>query len=81
MEGHVEEVEELIVRGVTVGLAWWLLGVLLLLLPLAITRLSVRRRRRFRCATARRKAEVEFEERGARAIASTRLSAVRGRLH
>ena len=60
----MEKMEELVVYGVTIGVAWGLLGVLLLLLPLTIPRLSVRRRRRFWCATARRKAEVEFEDRG-----------------
>jgi hypothetical protein len=64
MEGRVEEIEEIVVRGVAVGLAFSLLGVLLLLVPLAIPGLRVHRRRHFWCAWARQKAEVEFEERG-----------------
>ena len=58
------EVEEVVVQGVTVGLALGLLGFLLLLLPLAIPRLVVRRRRHFWCATGREGVDVEFEEQG-----------------
>ena len=57
-------VEEIVVMGVTAGLALGLLAVLLLLLPLAIPRLFVLRRRNFWCATARERVDVEFEERG-----------------
>ena len=60
----MEEIEEIVVQGVAVGLAFSLLGVLLLLLPLAIPGSRVRRRRHFWCAWVRQKAEVEFEERG-----------------
>jgi hypothetical protein len=57
-------VEEIVVQGVTAGLALGLLAVLLLLLPLAVPRFFVRRRRHFWCATARERVDVEFEERG-----------------
>jgi hypothetical protein len=60
----MEEVEGLISHGVASGLALSLLGVLLLLLPLAIPRLIIRRRRQFWCATAEERVEVEFAERG-----------------
>ena len=60
----MEEVEGLIVDGVASGLVLALLAVLLLLLPLAVPRLIVRCRRKFWCATAQARVEVEFEERG-----------------
>lgn len=60
----MEEIEGLVTYGVVTGLAWGLLAVLLFLLPLAIPRLIVRCLRHFWCATAGRRAEVEFEERG-----------------
>ena len=60
----MEEIEGLVVYGATSGLAWGLLGVLLLLLPLAIPPLIVRCRRQFWCAAAGKRVEVEFEERG-----------------
>ena len=47
----MEEIEEMFAPGVTLGLALGLLGFLLLLLPLAIPRLIIRRRRHFWCAT------------------------------
>ena len=58
------EVMALAVIGVAVGLVFSLLGVLLLLLPLAIPRPRVHRRRHFWCAWVRQQDEVEFEERG-----------------
>jgi hypothetical protein len=64
MEGAMEDIEGLIGYGVVTGLALGLLTVLLLLLPLAIPRLTIRRRRHFWCATTGTPAEVEFEERG-----------------
>src|SRR5262245_19309914 len=64
MEGQMEELEEVIVTGVASGLVLGLAGVLLLLLPLAVPGLIVRRRRQFWCATADERVEVEFEERG-----------------
>ena len=60
----MEEVEELVTYGVAPGFLWGLVLVLLFLLPLAIPRLIVRCRRHFWCATAGKRAEVEFEERG-----------------
>jgi len=60
----MEEIEGLVTYGVVTGLAWALLAVLLLLLPLAIPRSIVRCRRHFWCATAGTRTEVEFEERG-----------------
>ena len=59
----MEEIEELVAYGVITGLAWALLAVLLLLLPLAIPRSIVRCRRHFG-ATAGTRTVVEFEERG-----------------
>ena len=60
----MEEVEGLIAHGVASGIALSLLGILLLLLPLAIPRLIIRSRRQFWCATAEERVEVEFAERG-----------------
>ena len=60
----MEEIEEMFAPGVTLGLALGLLGFLLLLLPLAIPRLIIRRRRHFWCATGGERVDVEFEERG-----------------
>jgi hypothetical protein len=60
----MEEIEAIVVQGVIAGLALGLLAVLLLLLPLAIPRFFVRRRRHFWCATARERVDVEFEDRG-----------------
>ena len=59
----MEEIEEMFAPGVTLGLALGLLGFLLLLLPLAIPRLIIRRRRHFWCATGGERVDVEFEER------------------
>jgi hypothetical protein len=64
MERAMEQIEGLITYGVVIGLAWGLLAVQVLLLPLAISLLIVRCRRHFWCATAGARAEVEFEERG-----------------
>ena len=64
------EVEEVVVQGVTVGLALGLLGFLLLLLPLAIPRL-ICRRRNFWCATGGERVDVEFEERGLPGFSTT----------
>lgn len=60
----MEEMEGLVVHGMTAGLALGLLGVLLLLLPLAIPPLNAHRRRRFSCPATGEGVDVEFEERG-----------------
>ena len=60
----MEEIEMMVVSGVTVGLALGVLGFLLLLLPLAIPRRLIHRQRHFWCAIARERVDVEFEERG-----------------
>ena len=60
----MEEIEEIVTHGVTGGLALGLLGVLLLLFPLALPRWIVRRRRHFWCSTAHEGVGVELEERG-----------------